>query len=158
MLWTWKHKDVGPQFISLISVLICYPRFWEQVIISFIRLVKISNQNKDLCSLRSKIDRLSFSCIWEITPEAEVIDVRYTKSVIRSKASLTYDEAQARLDDPKMIDSISNGIRVLNSLAKKLRAKRIDRGALTLASPEVRFKLENDSQDPVDVGMRLLCT
>jgi exosome complex exonuclease DIS3/RRP44 len=101
------------------------------------------------------VDRLSFSCIWEITPEAEVVDVRYTKSVIRSKASLTYDEAQARLDDPKMDDSISNGIRVLNSLAKKLRAKRIERGALTLASPEVRFKLENDSQDPVDVGMYL---
>lgn len=39
-------------------------------------------------------------------------------------------------------------------LAKKLRQRRMDQGALTLASPEVRFKLENDSQDPVDVEMK----
>ncbi len=106
----------------------------------------------DLCSLRSNVDRLAFSCIWEVTPDADIVNVRYTKSIIRSKASLTYDEAQARLDDPKMNDSISLGVKALNGLAKKLRAKRIAKGALTLASPEVRFKLENDSQDPVDVG------
>lgn len=55
-----------------------------------------------------------------------------------------------------MQDDITNGIRVLNSIAKKLRKKRIDRGALTLSSPEVRFNLENDSQDPVDVEMKEL--
>lgn len=54
-----------------------------------------------------------------------------------------------------MNDPISLGIKALNTLAKKLRKKRMDGGALTLASPEVRFKLESgsDSQDPVDVGM-----
>jgi exoribonuclease R len=36
----------------------------------------------------------------EVTPDAEIIDCKYSKSVIRSRASLTYDEAQARLDDP----------------------------------------------------------
>ena len=34
-----------------------------------------------------------------------------------------------------------------------LRQRRIDRGALTLASPEVKFKLDTDTQDPMDVGM-----
>ncbi|KAJ3036866.1 exosome catalytic subunit dis3 [Rhizophlyctis rosea] len=108
----------------------------------------------NLCSLRSHVDRLAFSCIWEITPDADVVKVRYTKSVIRSKASFTYDEAQARLEDPKLDDPVSLGIKALNSLAKKLRARRIERGALTLASPEVRFRLENDQQDPVDVEMK----
>lgn len=32
----------------------------------------------------------------------------------------------------------------------------MDAGALTLASPEVRFRLENDSQDPVDVELKEL--
>ena len=45
---------------------------------------------------------------------------------------------------------------MLNGLAKILRARRMERGALTLASPEVRFKLENDGQDPVDVEMKQL--
>jgi exosome complex exonuclease DIS3/RRP44 len=110
----------------------------------------------NLCSLRSNVDRLSFSCIWEITPDAKILSANFTKSVIRSKASLTYDEAQARLDDPKATDAVSLGIKTLNMLAKKLRKKRMEAGALTLASPEVRFRMENDSQDPVDVEMKEL--
>ncbi|KAI8821472.1 uncharacterized protein EV422DRAFT_43764 [Fimicolochytrium jonesii] len=110
----------------------------------------------NLCSLRSNVDRLAFSCLWEMTPDAKVLNVRFTKSVIRSKASLTYDEAQARLDDSTLTDPVSTGIKLLNKLAKKLRAKRLAAGAITLASPEVRFKLEEDQQDPVDVEMKEL--
>ncbi|ORY24609.1 RNB-domain-containing protein [Neocallimastix californiae] len=110
----------------------------------------------NLCSLRSNVDRLAFSCIWELTPEAEIVNVHFTKSVIRSRASLSYEEAQDRNDDERMNDNITKGIRILNGLAKKLKKKRMDNGALTLASPEVRFNLENDSQDPVDVEMKEL--
>ncbi|KAG9288456.1 hypothetical protein G9A89_015662 [Geosiphon pyriformis] len=110
----------------------------------------------NLCSLKENVDRLAFSCLWEINPEAEIISVNFTKSVIASKASLTYEEAQRRIDDRRLQDDLTNGIRVLNQLAKKLHAKRLERGALTLASPEVRFQLENDSQDPVDVELKEL--
>jgi exosome complex exonuclease DIS3/RRP44 len=34
-----------------------------------------------------------------MTPEAEIISTRYTKSVIKSCAALSYIEAQARMDD-----------------------------------------------------------
>ncbi|KAJ3031722.1 UNVERIFIED_CONTAM: hypothetical protein HDU68_000657 [Siphonaria sp. JEL0065] len=108
----------------------------------------------NLCSLRSNVERLSFSCIWEMTPDAEIIDCKYSKSVIRSRASLTYDAAQARLDDPTLTDPVSTGIKMLNRIAKKLRAKRMANGALVLASPEVRFSLDNDAQDPVDVELK----
>ncbi|KAJ3075851.1 hypothetical protein HDU99_001459 [Rhizoclosmatium hyalinum] len=108
----------------------------------------------NLCSLRSNVERLSFSCIWEMTPDAQVIDCKYSKSVIRSRASLTYDAAQARLDDPTLTDPVSMGIKMLNKIAKKLRAQRMANGALVLASPEVRFSLDNDAQDPVDVELK----
>ena len=56
-----------------------------------------------------------------------------------------------------MTDPVSSGIKALNMLAKQLRKKRMEAGALTLASPEVRFKLENgESQDPVDVELKEL--
>ena len=55
-----------------------------------------------------------------------------------------------------MKDPITLGIKALNMIAKKLRAKRMENGALVLASPEVRFSLENDSQDPIDVEMKEL--
>ncbi|KAJ1721797.1 exosome catalytic subunit dis3 [Coemansia erecta] len=110
----------------------------------------------NLCSLMSKVDRLAFSCIWELDPEANIVSVRFHKSVIHSKASLTYEQAQTRHDDPQMDDPVTRGIRTLNMLAKKLRRRRTEAGALTLSSPEVRFRLENDSQDPVDVEMKAL--
>ncbi|KAG0260863.1 exosome catalytic subunit dis3 [Mortierella polycephala] len=110
----------------------------------------------NLCSLRSNVERLAFSCIWELNEDAEIVNVRFTKSVISSKASLTYEEAQNRIDDERMQDDITKGIRILNTLAKRLKQKRMDMGALTLASPEVRFNLERDSQDPVDVEMKEL--
>lgn len=110
----------------------------------------------NLCSLRSNVERLAFSCIWELNKDAEIVNVRFTKSVIASKASLTYEEAQNRIDDASMQDDVTSGIRILNMLAKKLKQRRLDMGALTLASPEVRFSLERDTQDPVDVEMKEL--
>lgn len=35
----------------------------------------------------------------ELTKDAEIVNVDFTKSVIRSKHSFTYDEAQTRIDD-----------------------------------------------------------
>ena len=54
----------------------------------------------NLCSLRPYVERLAFSAIWELTPDADVVNVRFTKSVIASKEAFTYEEAQIRKDDP----------------------------------------------------------
>lgn len=37
--------------------------------------------------------------VQELTEDAEIANVRFTKSVISSKASFEYSEAQMRLDD-----------------------------------------------------------
>lgn len=110
----------------------------------------------NLCSLRSNVDRLAFSCIWELTAEGDIISCNYTKSIIRSKASFTYGEAQLRIDDSNLNDDLTISIRNLNMIAKKLRKKREEAGSLTLASPEVRFHLEHESQDPVDLELKEL--
>ena len=38
---------------------------------------------EDICSLRAEVERLAFSVLWEITEDARVISVRFTKSVIK---------------------------------------------------------------------------
>jgi exosome complex exonuclease DIS3/RRP44 len=38
-------------------------------------------------------------------------------------------------------------------LTHKLRARRIERGALSLASAEVRFELDSETHDPINVSM-----
>ncbi|KAK7064735.1 exosome complex exonuclease dis3 [Favolaschia claudopus] len=109
----------------------------------------------NLCSLRPNVERLAFSAIWELTPEAEIVNVRFTKSVIRSKAAFTYEEAQIRKDDPNRQDELTTAIRLLNTLAQKLKAARMAAGALNLASPEVKIHLDSaESSDPIDVEQK----
>lgn len=107
--------------------------------------------SSNLCSLRSSVERFAFSVIWEITNDAEIVKARYAKSVIKSKAALTYAEAQMRIDDPSMTDAVTKSLRNLNRLAKILKKKRMEKGALTLASNEVRFHIDSETHDPIDV-------
>ena len=41
----------------------------------------------------------------------------------------------------------------MNALAKTLRKAREENGALALASPEVKFEIDVETHDPLDVGM-----
>ena len=86
------------------------------------------------------VRRFAFSVIWEMTPAGEIVDVDFCKSIIHSVAGLTYNQAQLMLDDPNIKDVKAESVRRLNELAKIFRKRRIDSGALTLASPEVRFQ------------------
>lgn len=109
----------------------------------------------NLCSLRPHVERLAFSVLWELTPEAKIVNVRFTKSVIASKAAFTYEEAQNRKDDASQTDAITESIRLLNHLAIQLRRARMEAGALNLASPEVRIQLDSaESSDPIDVEQK----
>lgn len=112
--------------------------------------------SSNLCSLRSNVERLAFSCIWEMNHNAEILKTRFTKSVINSKASLTYAEAQMRIDDTTKNDDITKSLRGLNKLAKILKRKRIENGALTLSSLEVRFHIDSETHDPIDLQTKEL--
>uniref|UniRef100_A0A803VZ33 Exosome complex exonuclease RRP44 n=1 Tax=Ficedula albicollis TaxID=59894 RepID=A0A803VZ33_FICAL len=70
--------------------------------------------SSNLCSLRSNVDRLAFSCIWEMNQKAEILKTRFTKSIINSKVTLT------------------------------------------LASPEVRFHMDSETHDPIDLQTKEL--
>ncbi|KAI9991819.1 hypothetical protein PInf_017190 [Phytophthora infestans] len=137
-----------------------------------------------LCSLTDVEDHFAFSVLWELQlvgqSDVQVVDVQFCKSLIRSVASLSYQQAQEFLDDPEAggvygQDStlkkkkkgesdeqferrqlLGSGIKTLNTIATRLRAKRIEAGALTLASPEVRFVLDTETQNPLDVQMYTL--
>ncbi|KAL2522031.1 ribonuclease II family protein [Forsythia ovata] len=108
---------------------------------------------EDICSLRADVERLAFSVIWEMTSEAEIISTRYTKTIIKSYAALSYVEAQARMDDSRLMDHLTRDLRNMNALAKVMRQRRIDRGAITLASAEVKFEIDTETHDPLDIGM-----
>uniref|UniRef100_A0A8C4VDN9 Exosome complex exonuclease RRP44 n=1 Tax=Gopherus evgoodei TaxID=1825980 RepID=A0A8C4VDN9_9SAUR len=98
--------------------------------------------SSNLCSLRSNVDR--YFCMW------------YCHIVFLFKASLTYAEAQMRIDSANMKDNITTSLRGLNKLAKILKKRRVDNGALTLSSPEVRFHMDSETHDPIDLQTKEL--
>ncbi|CAK0841724.1 unnamed protein product, partial [Prorocentrum cordatum] len=106
-----------------------------------------------LCSLRDDGDRLTFSALVELTPDAKIVGRRFCKGIIRSRASLSYQEAQARIDSDPSEDSseLTVAIRNLYELSKKLRAERMSQGALELASTEMKFEFESDASTPTNM-------
>ena len=112
--------------------------------------------SSNLCSLRGGEDRLAFSCLWVINDLAEVVSTKFAKSIIRSRNAFTYAEAQMRIDDASRQDEVTLGLRGLCRLAKLLKQKRIANGALTLASPEVRFEIDSETHDPIDLQCKEL--
>ncbi|KAL6261144.1 hypothetical protein P5V15_008672 [Pogonomyrmex californicus] len=112
--------------------------------------------SSNLCSLRGKEERFAFSCIWEVDSNANIINTRFCKSIICSRQAMTYEEAQLKIDDATQQDTIAVSLRGLNQLAKKLKKKRLENGALSLASPEIRFQVDSETHDPIDVEAKKL--
>jgi exosome complex exonuclease DIS3/RRP44 len=115
--------------------------------------------SEDLCSLREGVDRLAFSVIWELEEAtARVLSARFARTLIRSVRSFSYAEAQACIEDASRQDELTRALRMLNELARRLKAQRLAAGALQLASPEVRFVRDPGDPrgfggDPIDVEL-----
>ncbi len=110
--------------------------------------------SSNLCSLRGNEERFAFSCVWKMTKDAEILSTRFHKSIIRSRAAMTYEMAQNKIDDPEDNDALAVSLRHLLRLSKIMKRRRVERGALVLASSEVRFDVDSETADPIDVQAR----
>ena len=106
----------------------------------------------DLCSLRPHEDKLCMSVVFTMTQEAEVVKHKICRTVIRSDARLDYDEAQAIIErgSEQKQSGLLEAIHGLDKLAKRLRAKRFEAGALVLEQDEMRFRLDEQGE-PVEI-------
>jgi len=113
----------------------------------------------NLCSLRGNVERLAFSVLFRMDAEANELSVEFGRSVIKSARAMTYQEAQERIDafrkDKKPATEVDAKIAAslcgLAALAAKLRRRREEAGALSLASPEVKFKYQEETHEITDV-------
>lgn len=96
--------------------------------------------SNDLCSLRPHEDRLAFSAIFELTPEAQTVSAWYGQTVIHSDKRFAYEDAQKVIDDQagEFIDELNQ----LMTLSRILRKKRYQSGAVAFDQPEVKFELD----------------
>ncbi|MDR1918702.1 MAG: ribonuclease R [Tannerellaceae bacterium] len=106
---------------------------------------RLSNQ---ICSLRPNENKLCFSAIFELDSNAEVKNYRIKRTLIRSDRRFTYEEAQQVIETGK--GDCKKELLALNSLAKKLRAKRFKNGAINFDRYEVKFEIDENGK-PVNV-------
>lgn len=95
-----------------------------------------------LCSLRPNEDKLTFSAVFILDKNAEILDEWYGKTIIHSAFRFTYEHAQEVLD--KKDGPYFHELDSLNKLAYKLRAKKFAAGAISFETDEVKFKLDED--------------
>tara|TARA_B100000795_G_scaffold82836_1_gene60054 strand:- start:10236 stop:12383 length:2148 start_codon:yes stop_codon:yes gene_type:complete len=106
---------------------------------------KLSNK---VCSLRPNEEKLCFSAIFTINDKAEVLDEWFGRTVIYSDHRFTYEDAQEVIE--KKEGKFAEEILLMDKLAKIMRAKRIDEGAITFDRVEVKFQLD-EKKNPTGV-------
>jgi len=100
--------------------------------------------SNELCSLRPNEEKLTFSAVFEMDREANIIKEWFGKTVIESDRRFTYEEAQERIE--KKEGDFSKEIIQLNELALKLKMSRFVRGAINFETTEVKFQLDKNGK------------
>ena len=93
-----------------------------------------------ICSLRPNEEKLCFSVIFELNNQAEVVQSRIARVIIKSNRRFTYEEAQEVIETGQ--GDYAEEILALNRLAQKLREKRFKEGAIAFDRYEVKFDID----------------
>lgn len=105
--------------------------------------------SSDLCSLKPKVDRLTFSCFMEIDSGLNVVDYKIQPSIINSKKRYNYEEFQDVFNSKKD-DGFLPIIEKMFNLSRRITQKRFSEGSIDFETPEVRFVLDEKGQ-PTEV-------
>lgn len=103
------------------------------------------------CSLRPHEDKFSFSAVFEMDESGEVYNEWFGKTVIHSDRRFSYEEAQEIIEGKD--GDYKTEILTLDGIAKILRKQRLKKGALSIESEEMRFKLDEDGM-PIEVVIK----
>jgi len=113
--------------------------------------------SNNACSLRPNEEKYTFSAVFEINQKAEVKKEWFGRTVTYSDARFAYEEAQQIIETGKgeipadisltgrayqAKENVVEAVVTLNKLAKTMRRKRMQNGAISFDKVEVKFKLD----------------
>jgi ribonuclease R len=113
------------------------------------------------CSLRPHEEKYTFSAVFEVSPTAQVINQWFGRTVIYSDQRFAYEEAQYIIETKDntipletsitgesyvVSDEIMEATLKLDELAKILRKKRMQNGAISFDKVEVKFNLDAEGE------------
>ncbi len=112
------------------------------------------------CSLRPNEEKFTFSAVFEINEKAQIKNEWFGRTVTLSDARFAYEEAQQIIETGKgeisaefsltgktyhAKETIVDAVKTLNKLAKTMRRKRMQNGAISFDKVEVKFKLDEEN-------------
>lgn len=121
------------------------------------------------CSLRPHEEKYTFSAVFQLNQKAEVVDSWFGRTVTYSDQRFAYEEAQSIIETksdiiPAEISLTGDAYQVpkpiveatlkLDELAKILRKKRMQAGAISFDKVEVKFNL-NEEAEPIGVFFKV---
>ena len=113
------------------------------------------------CSLRPHEEKYTFSAVFEINAKAQVVNQWFGRTVIYSNQRFSYEEAQYIIETKdntipeeisivgssyKVSDEITAATLKMDELAKILRRKRMNEGAISFDKVEVKFNLDQEGE------------
>ncbi len=105
--------------------------------------------SSDMASLMPDVPRLAMTLFMDVDRHGEVSSYEIKESVIKSKARLTYAEAQHLIEKGagwrarKETKAIAEALKLANGLRETLKARRNRRGSIELETPEVDIVLDD---------------
>lgn len=110
-----------------------------------------------ICSLNPDVDRLAFSAFLEVDKDGRCHKSQFAKTVIRSKARMTYRKMNEIFDGNEERRAeyafLTETADRMHALSQAMRHRRMERGALDLDLPEAEI-LTDESGEPVEVSFR----
>lgn len=97
-----------------------------------------------VCSLRPQETKLCFSAVFELDENAKVLSEWFGRTVIFSDRRFSYEEAQQCIETGE--GDFAEEILVMDKLAKQLRKKRFQSGAIAFDRIEVKFNIDEDGK------------
>jgi len=100
---------------------------------------KLSN---GVCSLRPNEDKLTFSAVFKMNEQGEVLDEWFGRTVIHSARRFSYEEAQKIIETGE--GDMKAEVLKLYEISKVLKEKRFKNGSVNFEREEVKFHLAED--------------
>lgn len=94
-----------------------------------------------ICSLRPDEEKLTFSAVFEMDENADVINTWIGKTVIKSDRRFSYEEAQDIIETGE--GDYKEEVLCLDKLAKLVRKRRFKKGAIDFDRFEVKFEIDD---------------
>ncbi len=108
--------------------------------------------SNNFCSLNPNVDRLSVSAVFVMDTDGNVHDTWFGETVMHSDKRFSYEEAQGVLDAGS--GTLYDELVVMRDLARKIRAKRVKKGAIEFDTAEVKVIIDADGK-PVEIRSKV---